>query len=634
MNDSINPCEDMRDYACGHWLSTHTVPRDESVWNVKQLMKHKHKESLRNLINTMPFPRDVETLEWRVLNMYDSCISLGTVETEGKRPLIKLISKLGGWNVLKDFFIHSWDHKKALKTLHSKYNVQPFFKIDIVPDPQNPIEGIIQISPGNLGLPDKSYYDRHSEDKIVMAYKTFLRDIAITLGATSDDASFFSNNMFGFEKRLAERFPSRLPERQAHYRATIGKLEDIAQSVPIFDVLISMFPEARLNKKSEVVVIASDYLVNVSLIFASTDRSLMNDFMMLKFAVGYLAYLSKPIRNILKEFNQQLYGIKELKPRWEMCVETLQKFVGFGLEAMFEKSDPDVTKKVTVVNDIFQQIRSTIKEAIENSNNLPAHIKDHFLDKLNNIKIQVGLDPSMRHKDYYKVYYSELVSVKDDFFQNVLYGVSFLLKKQQERLSNLADEHKWVDVVSDGQLRVTYIPESNQVVVPIALLSPPYFHPYYPMNILYGGLGTEIGLAIILSITGRGLFHAGDGMMLPPDHPLHNRTHECFIHHPSVTPHLEAIKYTYMALRNTLARMKHVHQPGMENLEDSDIFFLSYAQSICTMKTQEQADVDFRAQHKFGDIRLLDLLMTKSKEYSNTFSCDRVLRRDSCDTLI
>lgn len=51
------------------------------------------------------------------------------------------------------------------------------------------------------------------------------------LGATSTDATTFADDLFGFERRLADRFPSRLPDRTAHYRPTIAKLEDIAPSV-------------------------------------------------------------------------------------------------------------------------------------------------------------------------------------------------------------------------------------------------------------------------------------------------------------------------------------------------------------------------------------------------------------------
>lgn len=47
------------------------------------------------MINTMPYPVDMENLQWRVKHIYDSCMSVGIVESEEDRPLKKIIQQLG-----------------------------------------------------------------------------------------------------------------------------------------------------------------------------------------------------------------------------------------------------------------------------------------------------------------------------------------------------------------------------------------------------------------------------------------------------------------------------------------------------------------------------------------------------------
>lgn len=633
MNQNANPCENIREYSCGHWLSTNSIPGDKSYWNVKQVMQFKHREELRDMITTMAHPTDVEQFQWRLKNIYDSCMSVGSVETEGHRPLRKLITMLGGWHVLREFSVQTWDMKKTLRILHVKYNIQPFFSVEVVPDAKSPTQSIIQISPGSLGLPDRSYYYRKSDDKVIQAYKIFVKDVAQMLGATSTDAATFADDLFGFERRLAERFPSRLPDRTAHYRPTIAKLEDIAPSVPFFDILSAMFPDAKLTKKSEIVVTASDHLVNVSLIISTTDRSALNDYMMWRLTIGFLPYLSKQYRNTVNEFHKHLYGTKELTPRWEMCIQTLQRFVGYGMEALAESVNGEADKKRKVVSEIFEKVRKTMKEAVKSSRNLPTHMQEHFLDKLSLIDVQVGLPVSMRHSIYYNDFYRSLTSIKDDFFQNILYGISFLQEEQQRRLTGPSEEHRWMDIISDGQLKVVYVPEINKVIVPTALLSLPYFHTNFPQSMLYGSLGMELGLAILGSVSGRGVFHAGDGVILPPDHPVHNGSHDCFL--TDTTPRTGAVKHVFSALQNMLSNFPHVHQPALEYLEDEAIFFISYAQSICTIKTQERQDVDSTImKSKMDDINLLQMLTMKSKQFSRTFSCTKRLQSDHCDAII
>jgi len=52
---------------------------------------------------------------------------------------------LGGWHVLKDFNVHDWDLTHTFVQVHSKYNVSPFFKIDVVPDDKVSGQNIIQV---------------------------------------------------------------------------------------------------------------------------------------------------------------------------------------------------------------------------------------------------------------------------------------------------------------------------------------------------------------------------------------------------------------------------------------------------------------------------------------------------------
>ncbi|KAK9501218.1 hypothetical protein O3M35_011973 [Rhynocoris fuscipes] len=639
MNQSVAACEDIREYSCGHWLNTHSIPAHESLWGVKQHMQLKHREHLRNLITTMKLTENVESVEWKIKINYDSCMSLGTIETEGKRPLHKHLSQLGGWYVLRDS-INLWDMKKTLKILHAKYDVHPFFHIDVIPDPRIPAQSIVQISPGKLGLPDKSYYYRRSDDQIVVAYKRFLQDVAISFGAKSDNAHTFSEDMFGFERRLTERFPSNqhgdLHKSHLH-RATLGDLQTHAPTINLYDIVSFMFTSMKFTLKTEVVVVAPDYLVNVSQIFSTTDRSVLNDYMMLKLALTYMPYLSKSFRTTLHEFHKHLYGVREPLPRWEFCIKTLQKFMGRGLEAISEKSNNDVEKKRKVVTDIFDQIRVTLKDDVINSENLPKHIKDHFLDKLEHMSIQVGLKVEMKRPAVYNEYYLPLVSIKDDYFMNIFLSVTFKLEDRVKRLAEHNDDARWVDGISDGSLKIIYIPELNKVAVPLALLSTPYFHPHYPSSILLGSIGVEIGEAIMAGLIGEGLYYSGEGVQLPNDHPVYTNKYDCLLGDQvsASTRHLHAITALYKTLKKSLSDVPHVHQPALENLENEALFFVAHAQALCTIKTAERQDLDITtSKAKLDDINLLDILMHKSTEFSTAFNCFRKLKKDSCDALI
>jgi len=285
---------------------------------------------------------------------------------------------------------------------------------------------------------------------------------------------------------------------------------------------------------------------------------------------------------------------------------------------------------------MFESIRKTLRESIQNSNNLPPHVQEHFLDKIDTIGIQIGLPAPMKLNSSYSSYYEPLAIIKDDFFQNVLGGVSFVLEESKRRLNSPSEEHRWMDIATDGTLSVSYVPEINKVIVPLSALSMPYFNVHYPQSVLYGGLGHELGLGIMKSITGRGLLHAGDGALLSTDHPLHNRStgDECLLHHPYTTPLFQALAQTFKALQAIVSRLPHVHQPALEYLEDDAIFFITYAQSLCSMRTSQRRDMDETLKNRLDDFDWLYMLSQRSKEFKKTFMCSKALRKESCDDLI
>lgn len=53
---------------------------------------------------------------------------------------------------MKDFNVHAWDLTQTIVQLHSKYSVDPFFKIDVVPDDRVAGQNIIQVSTAHRRL--------------------------------------------------------------------------------------------------------------------------------------------------------------------------------------------------------------------------------------------------------------------------------------------------------------------------------------------------------------------------------------------------------------------------------------------------------------------------------------------------
>jgi len=50
MNDSVNPCDDFYQFACGGWINSHPIPATESRWNTFSELDRQTEVIIKNLL--------------------------------------------------------------------------------------------------------------------------------------------------------------------------------------------------------------------------------------------------------------------------------------------------------------------------------------------------------------------------------------------------------------------------------------------------------------------------------------------------------------------------------------------------------------------------------------------------------
>uniref|UniRef100_A0A1B6CAA0 Peptidase M13 N-terminal domain-containing protein n=1 Tax=Clastoptera arizonana TaxID=38151 RepID=A0A1B6CAA0_9HEMI len=644
--NETNPCENFRRYSCGSWMQSTTLPKNKNEWGLKQRMQYITRDKIRRLISTMPHLTSGNSYHWKLKYFYDSCMAFDNIEAERDRHLTKIITDLGGWNVLRSFNMYDWDVEIVIKSLHAFYGVNLFFNIDVVPDPRDSQLDIIQISPPELGLPHRNYYYRPADSSVVQAYKRFLKDAAQTLGATSSNAESFSEEIFSYEKRIAEILPdtrNRDPFR-TYNKMTIDELKTLAPSLQLKDILLAKFTEANIDDIMHVIVPYPEYLRDISAIKTSTDRSVLNNYALSQLAVAYLPYMSKQYRDTINIYRKDMFGENEPSPRWEFCISVLQKYMGYAVAALFQENAKNVDAGHNAVSRIFEDIRSSVLKSVRGASWINQNLRDHLLDKLNGLGLQVGFPEPFLRTTYIDEFYRSMHVQKHDFFQNVLYGVTFLQKYQQKRLKMPAEEHRWTDAMTSSDVSVSYVVETNKVIVPQAILTEPFFHPEYPMYVLYGNIGVEISSAIMEGLVPWKVMYAGDGTLLVTEHPAINQTShdfryvmECLrkfwnnagyakMNVSNRTGYntlvaISAVKNALNALKMGLSFMPHIHQPALENYEDEQLFFITYTQAICSIKSAHKSDLDSTLDEHLDETALLPIILSQLDAFSDTFHC-------------
>lgn len=573
-------------------------------------------------------------------------MALDNIEADRERPLIKIISELGGWHVRREFSMLSWDYKRVLTLLHHKYGVEPFFSISVVTDVRRPQQSIIKVGPSSLGLPDHSYYYRAVNSPIVLAYKRYLKDVAQLLGAINTEATTFSEDMFYFERRVSELMSEDSSQTSdtvtSYHRVTLAQLKQSAPSIPLQDILLAKFPHSNIDDSMDLLVPSKEYLSKISTIIATTDRGALNNYLMWRLASTYIPYLPQNFRDILSLHQKEMAGVRKAYDRWEMCSATLQKFMGFALTSLAHRANDNNDNVKTVVSEIFEEVRATIQRNIEESW-LPNELRNHVVDKLTKLSLQVGIPEPFSQDTYLEDLYSHLNVQKNDFFQNILYGVEYLQEEQQRRLNNPSEEHRWIDTVTG--YNVEYIPTANKIVVPPSVLSSPYFDPAYPLPVLFGRIGVHLARAIVSATLPGNNLYAANGSFLSPLDPAVNQSRfmidqamtclskfvvsKKLVQQPSTANRtaldtvqwIASVQQAFEAFVRVEESMKHTHQPAMESMEPKELFFLNFAQSLCTKRSPEQEDLDEVTGSSLSNESVLQVVISQLKEFSEAYYC-------------
>ncbi|XP_071442965.1 endothelin-converting enzyme 2-like [Hetaerina americana] len=669
MNVSANPCDDFWNFACGEWLAGNPLPPSRSRWNRKEELEYAVRESIRAMLATMAHPTKVKSLPWKVKYFYDSCMSLDNVETDKERPLRKIIKELGDWHVLREFSVHSWDFKRTWQKLHTEYGVTPFFKVEVVPDPRGAERNIIQVSPAGLGLPDRTYYYRQPNSDIITAYKRYLKDVAQQLGATTSYASSFSDDVFHFEKRIAEVTPSTplspsdTPlQWDSSNVGTLGNLQQIAPSIPLIEILQAMFPRANIQDTTEVLAPSVFYLSRISTIISSTDRSALNNYVMWNFASAHLVYLSMEYQNIVNIFRKETEGIQMPIERWEFCVSVLQKYMPYAVMALHQKTmQKQMESNRRVVEEMFHTIRNTaLRRLAESSFN--RHLKNKLLDKVGNMSVQVGYPDIALEESVVEEKLTKMFVQKNDFFQNILYGISFHREVMEQRLLSGTRGHNgingngfssegWSDWGDEGSgTNVIYQQGSNRVFVPHQILLQPFFNPGYLRSVLYGTLGVSIAEAITQGLIGDDImadvykrfenldiYTTTPVSLVEPLPPFAEQSTNCvrkLIVDRELAPiaianrtalntfmQINAVRLASEALEHLSADGLHIHQPGLEDYEAESVFFLAYGQTLCSVLTPQELDAVDTMGRNLRDPVLMKVTLSQVNKFAEAFEC-------------
>lgn len=640
-NSSIEPCDDFYSFACGGWLRDHPIPPQYGGVSVGSNARRAFADRSRTIIETMPYTANFQTLQWKLKSFYHSCMDLDTVDSLGDTFLKNHIELLKGWKPLTSWVPGSWDWAKVLRSLHGEMGVFPFFSISVKPDDVNPIQNAILISPSGLGLPHASYYFHVADDKVILAYRQLMKDLAQNLGATSLLSQSFADEIFHFEKRIAEKILLLESTNDSVVeKVTIKELRAISQRIKWIDHLKAFFTNAYISENTPVYTTSKQYLTDVSTILSTTDMGSLNSYLIWTLVFKYAPYLSEKYRTAYDTYLRVFTGAPEPQPRWEFCIEATNEVFNLALVSYYvHQTIPE--EKFHIANEVYKNVRDAFVHTLRNVDWMESHTKNLVVDKIKTIYPKVAYSDFVLTDSYLDQFYSELSVLKTHFSQNIQNGALFKNKKLEDAIKNASRDYLKLNVMAGDN---PYHSSLNQINIPPVMLREPFLNDDQPRYITYGNLGSYVGHGLVqgLEEVGKTFERSGFTPIMWTNVTLvaiakylgclaeHHRDYKFDVNEVFKNQSLynsfadiSGIRQSYNAFMNWESQKGEERiLPGV-TYTTQQLFFISYAQTMCSAAREEEMQNFVKlSRYLPGRVRVLSTLSQVS-EFTEAFGCGR-----------
>jgi endothelin-converting enzyme/putative endopeptidase len=480
MDKGVDPCVDFYAYSCGGWMKNNPIPAHQAGWSVYGKLQDDNERLLWGLLQEAARPDTArDGVHQKIGDYFASCMDEGTIEQLQSRPLDEELAALAAVTKLADLW--PWLAREHLRGLDSGM----LFGFGSQQDFGDSSRFIGSLGSGGIGLPDRDYYvktDKRSRD-LRAAYLAYVRRILGLVGDSDEQAKKGADTVMQIETELARATLTQVDRRDPYKLYHRMKLPALVPAID-WNGYLHLSGVPRFDENSEINVSEPAFMKRLQALLLSRPLSDWKTYLRWHLVRQRSSYLSSPFVKASFDFYQKtLQGVKELPPRWQRCVQWVDRDLGEALGKVYvERTFSQGTRERTLA--MVKNIEQAMEDELKQLPWMGDATREQALIKLHAIVNKIGYPEHFRD-------YSKVMVKRGDFAGDVARAVEFESHRQLDKIGKPVDRGEWQ--MTPPTVNAYYDPQMNNINFPAGVLQPPLFDVKLDDAPNYGNTGGTIG---------------------------------------------------------------------------------------------------------------------------------------------
>ena len=474
-DEAIDKKADFYQWATGGWQKNNPLKPEFSRYGSFDVLRENNEVRINELFSEMTEAKaEVGTIEQKISDLYKMGLDEERLNAEGAEPIREALNAI----------LATADREALVASIPQLHTdgIGVFFAAYPAADLADSNMTILYLEQGGLGMGNRDYYIDEQNAEIKAAYRDYLRKI-FTLAGVEGDVEVMVNDVLAVEDAIAAKHWSNVECRDIQKGYNPYTFEQVAEEYNAVDWK-AYFAAMGVENIEKLVVSQPSSFANIMEVIATTPIEALRHYVAAHYIDAASSYLSEEFALASFEFfGKTMSGTQEIRPRWKRAMGVPNSILSEAVGQIYvAKYFPESEK--ARVELMVSNIQKAFSKHIEALDWMSEETKAKAQEKLAAFTVKIG------YPNKWKDYSTLAVDPAKSYWANVVEANRWYTADSMSEVGKPVDREKWM--MPPQMVNAYYMPTTNEICFPAAILQPPFYNPNADDAVNYGAIGVVI----------------------------------------------------------------------------------------------------------------------------------------------